>query len=67
MVASPFSPAGRSAERRRGDEGASSEAGASKIAFGPPHPALRATFSPLGRRGSVPHLTTTMISTEFCI
>ena len=42
-----FSPAGRSAERMRGDEGV-----AAGQALRPPHPALRATFSPLGRRGS---------------
>ncbi len=57
-VASLFSPAGRSAERMRGDEGGFGEAEAKrrfdKIAFGPPHPAFQATFSPLGRRENPP-------------
>ncbi len=43
-----FSPAGRSAERMRGDEGAAGQ----KRCLRPPHPALCATFSPVGRRGS---------------
>ncbi|MDQ0419585.1 hypothetical protein J2045_000598 [Peteryoungia aggregata LMG 23059] len=46
-----FSPAGRSAERMRGDEGAARH---NFSASRPPHPALRATFSPLGRRGTPP-------------
>ncbi len=44
----PLLPSGRSAERMRGDEGAARH---SFCASRPPHPALRATFSPLGRRG----------------
>ncbi|KQS90482.1 hypothetical protein ASG68_04440 [Rhizobium sp. Leaf453] len=44
MVRFLFSPAGRSAERMRGDEGGFGEAEAKrqirKVAFGPPHPAF---------------------------
>jgi hypothetical protein len=49
VAGSLFSPAGRSAEPMRGDEGAARH---SFCASRPPHPALRATFSPLGRRGT---------------
>ncbi len=42
----PSPPAGRSAERRRGDEGVFPRIRSEP----PPHPALRATFSPPGRR-----------------
>ncbi|KQV30037.1 hypothetical protein ASD36_19810 [Rhizobium sp. Root1334] len=63
IAASHFSPVGRSAERERGDEGGR----VSSIEAAAPHPALRATFSPLGRRGGQPQLKTMMISTEFCL
>jgi len=49
-VGLPLLPSGRSAERRRGDEGVFRQASHSVAS----HPALRATFSPAGRRGRMP-------------